>query len=233
MFTARILPLFLLLISCTACIGDDVVADFVEPQIRITNPISEIEAGTTYQFAASFINNVGMEEAVSPEWSSSDPEVLSVSSSGLASAVREGSAEVTVAFTDEFGDTAQEAYPVMVGASTVVVEEPTSRSGRVNTTTFYVLRGDFTLEKVADEENSDLRLSFGADYVADDGLPGLYVYLTNNPNTTTGALEVGRVTVFRGAHEYIISGADLNQYSHVLYFCKPFNVKVGDGRIDE
>jgi len=62
----------------------------------------------------------------------------------------------------------------------------------------------------------------------------LYVYLTNNPSTTAGALEIGKVTVFEGTHIYTIEGdIPLNQYNYLLYFCKPFNVKVGDGEIGE
>ena len=69
--------------------------------------------------------------------------------------------------------------------------------------------------------------------VADDGLPGLYVYLSNNPNSVSGALEIGPVEVFEGAHDYTISGLDITTYAYVLYFCKPFNVKVGHGDIEE
>ncbi len=229
----RILPLLLFTCLLSACIGDDIVEDYVAPQIRITNLVSEIEAGTSYQFDFSFLNNVGNREAVTPSWTSADPTILTIDQTGLAEGVAEGETMISLAYTDEFGETASRSYPIEVGASTVIVEEPEVRTGTVATTTFYDLTGDFTLETIPEDQNGDLRLSFGADYVADDGLPGLYVYLTNNPNTTAGAYEIGRVDVFRGAHDYVISGVGLNDYSYVLYFCKPFNVKVGDGLIEE
>ncbi len=212
----------------SACIGDDIIDDYVTPQIRILNPVSSIEEGTTYQFNHQFVNNVGQEETVSANWSSADAAILTIDNSGLATAVAEGNTSITVSFQDEFGETASVTEPVEVGASTVVVE-PTGRSGSINTTSSYALRGDFELNELP---NGDLKLSFGSDYVADDGLPGLFVYLSNNPNTISGALEIGAVRVFVGEHDYTISGAGLNEYAYVLYFCKPFNVKVGDGEIE-
>ncbi|MEL7160606.1 MAG: hypothetical protein AAFN92_07595, partial [Bacteroidota bacterium] len=135
---------------------------------------------------------------------------------------------VTVTYTDEFDETASTSTPVEVGASTVVVET-TERKGTVATTTFYDLEGTFTLTEQTD---GSLKLALDADYVADDGLPGLYVYLSNNPNSNAGAYEIGAVTVFRGAHEYIFSGPELGEYDYVLYYCKPFSVKVGHGDIE-
>lgn len=222
-FLFFLLPLFLL----TACIGDDIVDDYVQPQIRIQNPVSSIEEGTSYQFTHRFVNNVGQEEQVSPTWSSADPDILSIDANGLAMAMVEGNTSITLSYEDEFGETASATEAVEVGASTVVVE-PTLRSGTVATTSSYELTGAFELSELP---NGSLKLSFGDDYVADDGLPGLYVYLSNNPNSKSGALEIGRVDVFRGAHEYVITGAQLNEYAYVLYFCKPFNVKVGHGDI--
>ena len=47
-------------------------------------------------------------------------------------------------------------------------------------------------------------------------------------------LEIGAVEVFKGAHSYILEGdIPLNQYDYLLYYCKPFNVKVGDGPIGD
>lgn len=229
----RLFAFLLFIPFVTACIGDDIVDDYVQPQIRLTNPVSEIEAETSYQFEFNFINNIGITEAVTPEWTSSDETLLTISPAGLASALQEGNVVVSLSFTDEFGETASRSYDLTIGASTVVVEEPTFRTGTIATTTFYDLEGDFTLSELLDGEEGDLKLEFGNDYRADNGLPGLFVYLSNNPNSTNGAFEIGAVQTFSGAHEYIIDGVELAQYRYVLYFCKPFNVKVGDGEIQE
>jgi len=79
-----------------------------------------------------------------------------------------------------------------------------------------------------------LVLNIAGNWLASSNLPGLFVYLTNNPNTLNGAFEISEVTVFEGAHSFDVpAGADLNTYNHLLYFCKPFGVKVGDGEIEE
>ena len=90
------------------------------------------------------------------------------------------------------------------------------------------MTGHFTLS-VNDDK---LLIDIQDDYRASTALPGLFVYLTNNPNTTVGALEIGAVQVFSGAHSYELENVDINDYNYLLYFCKPFNVKVGDGEIN-
>jgi len=109
------------------------------------------------------------------------------------------------------------------------VETPTERTGSLRTTSSYTLQGNFTLS----ESENGVILSIDESYVTDDVLPGLYIYLTNNPNSVADALVIQEVTVFEGAHSYEVEDVGLNDYSHVLYFCKPFNVKVGDGKFDE
>lgn len=227
----RTLLLLLTTALFTACVGDDIVDDYVTPVIRIDNLATEIEAGTTHQYGMTFFNNVGQMEEVSAEWTSADPAVLTVDNTGLATGVAEGSTTVSLTFTDEFGETVSTTEGVTVGASTVVVEEPAERRGTVATTSTYPLMGDFVLAEIADTDNLDL--SFDSDYEADDSLPGLYVYLSNNPNSTSGAYEIGRVETFSGAHNYEITGVAIDDYRYVLYFCKPFNIKVGVGEITE
>ena len=46
------------------------------------------------------------------------------------------------------------------------------------------------------------------------------------------ALEIGAVETFNGAHSYVIENTDISEYEFILYFCKPFVVKVGDGQIN-
>ena len=118
---------------------------------------------------------------------------------------------------------------VTAGASTTEIEVSTVRSGVIQTTTFYDLEGDFELIQ---NDDGTLTLDIADNYRASSGLPGLYVYLTNNPRSISGAFEIGEVNVFSGAHSFEIDGVELNQFNYLLYFCKPFNVKVGDGEIN-
>ena len=221
--------LSLLIIFSIGCIGDDIIDDRVDEQLRITLMPETIAEGETFQFAARFTNNVGQVEEGRIEWSSSDESILTIDQTGLATALQQGLATVTATVNLDDGAPLVEMIPISVAATTVISEEVTSvRSGVIETTTFYTLEGDFTLE----EDDGKLILSIAENYLTTSALPGLYIYLTNNPNTTSGAFEIGRVDVYEGEHTYEIDGVGLNDFDFILYFCKPFNVKVGDGMIN-
>lgn len=218
--------ILLALVSFSACIQDDIINDFVEPQLSITTSVDSIEINTTFQFQSKFLNNVGVEEEVNVTWTSSNPSIIAISNDGLAEALQAGTTTITVEYIGEqnrFTDT----RTVSVGQTTII-QEPQSKSGMIATTSSYALTGDFTIEQNGD----DLILNFGANYNASTALPGLYVYLTNNRNTTANAYEIGAVQTFSGEHSYTIPNTNINDYNYVLYFCKPFNVKVGDGAIE-
>lgn len=210
-----------------SCIGDDIIDDEVDPILRITNPIDTIAFDSSYQFNLMYLNNIGREEAISNvSWTSSNPDIISISASGLAKGIASGQSFLKASV---FLDSVEVYDEVLVEVGEETVTTPSERTGTLRTTTFYELEGSFSLAEVEDE----LVLSFGEDYVTSDRLPGLYLYLTNNPNTTSGAFEIGEVTIFEGEHSYTLpSDVGINDYEYVLYFCKPFNVKVGDGQFD-
>jgi hypothetical protein len=120
----------------------------------------------------------------------------------------------------------KESINVAVGLSTV--ESSNDKSGTIQTTSSYALEGDFKLKKNGD----NLILEFYEDYEASTALPGLYVYLSNNRNSIANAFEISAVETFSGAHSYSIENVGINDYKFLVYFCKPFNVKVGDGEIN-
>ena len=210
------------------CIGDDLIMDEVEPIIRIMNAIDTLALGSDYTFTYAYFNNTGQEESISgASWSSDNPTAISVDDFGVATAQDVGTATITVELVNPDGIQVRDEHTVVVGENTVTNNQ--GRSGTLRTTSSYTLEGAFTLN--VDDE--DLILEFSEDYEASSNLPGLFIYLTNNPNTINNAFEIGAVEVFSGAHSYTIEGVDLNDYSHVLYFCKPFVVKVGDGAFDD
>ena len=225
--------IFYLLVSTfiVSCIGDDIIQDMVEEQLRITMMPETIAWGETFQFSARYTNNVGLIEEGRVDWTSSDESLLTINEDGLATAIEQGVVTVTATVILEGREPLIELIPVTIsGTGTTVVSEETSsaRTGIIQTTSSYILEGDFTLE----EKDGKLLLSVAENYGTTSALPGLYIYLTNNPNTNNGALEIGLVEVFSGAHTYEIDGAGLNDFDYVLYYCKPFGVKVGDGRIN-
>ena len=209
----------------TGCIQDDIIEDFVEPTIRITTIPDTLELNTSFQFESVYFNNIGVEEDVDVQWQSSDPSIIEINNTGLATAQAIGSAEISVAFNGGEREV-EELIDVYVGESTVIQE--IGKSGTIQTTSPYLLEGNFEIN----QDGENLIIDIAEDYRASTALPGLYVYLTNNRNTTSNALEIGAVEVFNGAHSYTVEDVDINDYKFLLYFCKPFNVKVGDAEIN-
>lgn len=212
----------------SACIGDDIIMDRVDETLRITSQAESIAAGETFQFEARFTNNIGETEEGKVAWRSSNEAILTIDQDGLATAITQGMVIISAEVTLEDGAILKQEMDVEVSMVTVEVELPTSRSGVIKTTTFYDLEGDFTINAVDDK----LVIEIADNYKASDGLPGLYIYLTNNPNSISDALEIGEVKVFEGAHTYELENVGLMDYDYILYFCKPFRVKVGDGEIE-
>jgi hypothetical protein len=219
---------FTCLLIFTGCIGDDIIFDTVDPVIRITNPIDTIAIDSQFQFQYTYFNNLGAEESKTDViWTSSNIANIDISASGLATGLNPGKSTIELSTTDQDGNLVFDRFEVVVGERTVL--EAMERSGALRTTSTYTLKGKFTLGEMDDS----LKLLFDDDYDASSNLPGLYVYLTNNPNSIQNATEIGKVTVFSGAHVYDIpQGIELNDFKYLLYYCKPFNVKIGDGEFE-
>lgn len=226
MKTATLLALASLALA--SCIGTDFLDDAVAPELRLAPLPDTIALGDTVDLRAAYFDNLGREAAATVVYVSADPGVFRVTDAGRGVGVAAGQTTLSAEVTAD-GETLRETATVTVADAPVVLPAIREASGAIATTSSYVLAGDFTIT----EEDGGLTIAFGDDYVADRGLPGLYVYLTNNARTNVGALELARVETFAGAHAYRAEGLTLDDYSHLLYFCKPFSVKVGDGEILE
>jgi len=223
--------LALLLLASTAfvsCIQDDLIEDFVEPVLRLINTPSEIEINTEAQLTFNYFNNVGASASITPTWTSSDTDIITVSTEGKINAIAEGNATITISYKDDANDLTESRLITVVSTPVDEPTEPDSKDGSISTTSSYKLQGDFQINK----GDGEIIITFNANYSASRALPGLFVYLSNNRNSTANALEIAAVEVFDGAHEYRIPNVGLEDFSHLLYFCKPFNVKVGDGKIN-
>ena len=212
----------------SSCIQDDIIFDTVAETLRISNPIDTLGLGDTFQLESRFTNNIGEVAEANIQWSSSAPDIINVDNTGLLSGLSQGNAEIFAEVTLPDNRFVADTLPILVADQTTTVEV-LNRSGAIKTTTFYTLEGDFEITQVGD----DLNIEFASNYEASRSLPGLYVYLTNNPNTVNGALEIGRVEVFQGVHSYLVEDVDIKEYDYLFYFCKPFRVKVGDGLIQD
>lgn len=219
--------IFTLALMLQSCIGDDIINDTVTEEFRITSNIDTLAVGDSYQLQARYTNNIGETENLPVIWSSSDDSVLSINDDGIATGLAVGAITVHAETITSDQITLRDSLQFMVGIETVTTSD--ERSGQIRTTSSYELTGDF----VARMDGDNLIIEIADNYVASSSLPGLYVYLTNNPSTTNNAYEIGKVTVFSGSHTYTIPDVDINEYDYLLYFCKPFNVKVGDGLMSE
>ena len=206
----------------TGCIGTDVVDDFVEARVVIENPISSLKADSTYQFNAVYLNNIGSPEAANFEWTSSDANILSIDNTGLARGIMEGDA-IIMASTNGKSD------EIMVSVSDTTIAVADERVAELKTVSSYPLIGNVVLKR----EGGKMILEFADNFSTTSALPGLYVYLTNNTSTINNALEVGKVKAFTGAQTYeIAEDIELTTYDFVLFYCKPFLVPVGDGKLE-
>lgn len=220
------------LLSClfifAACIGEDILDDYVDPVLRITNPIDSISVDSTFQYTYQYFNNIGLEENVTPVWSSTDTALAEVSSGGILRAKKEGEVAIISKFSED-GTAAADTNHIYVAAnpSETVMNIETKR-GTIQTTSSYVLKGSFTVATT----DRGIRIDLAEDFEASTALPLLVLFLSNNPNSINGALRVGDVKVFKGAHSISVENVGLNDYSYLLYYCEPFNVKVGDGLLE-
>lgn len=287
MFMKRPLLLCFISLLFLQCIGEDFVDDYVEPNLRITNPIVSIREGLSYQFQARFFDESGTQvENPNFSWTATPPSALHISNDGTITALAAGEVSVRVSVqglrgkniatalefsvtplptvevetttpttdttsstttTDTTGSSTEtttdtsssttDTTSSTTDTSTTTTDSSTSETddgivvseqffeGQIRSTSSYLLQGNFRYE--FDEQN--IVLSLGENYRADTALPGLYVYLTNNPTTPSGGYEIGKVTVFEGAHQYNLPASiALMDYKYILYWCKPFSVKVGD-----
>jgi len=221
----KIILSFLSLILLQSCIKDDFIEDMVEAQLRITSTLKTLAVGDEFQFEKQYLNEIGQEEELEGLWSSTDTDILTITPSGLATAVSQGVTDISVEVMVS-GDVITQSIPIEVGEETI--NSSISITGNIVTTSSYVLEGDFELSA----EESDLKLSIADNYKASTGLPGFYVYLSNNRNSIANAKEIAEVKIFSGSHSYTIKDASITDYQFIVYYCKPFNIKVGEAELN-
>lgn len=225
----QLIPFFfattLAVLLLQGCIGDDFVEDQVDPILTITNSLDTIELGTNFHLNTQYLDEVGRKQEVNLEWRSDNEDIIAVSNEGVITANSIGTSTISVKTADTDIITSA-AVQITVGNTTVI--ETKGTSGSIRTTSSYRLEGDFEYY----EGEQGVILEIKDNYVASQALPGLYVYLSNNRNTIANAFEIGAVEVFNGAHIYELPEVDFTDYNFIVYFCKPFNVKVGDAEIN-
>lgn len=94
---------FLITITLQNCIQDDFINDTIEERISIDNPIDEIQLNDTFQLMATFFNNIGQVEQIGLVWTSSNSAVISISNTGLITALSLGNSTIRVEGTTNGG----------------------------------------------------------------------------------------------------------------------------------
>lgn len=213
----------LALIALSGCIGTDIVEEVEVPEaITITSSIDSLKVGDSFSFAADYFDNLGRRANRAIDWSSSDPDIISISSAGVANALSPGNVYIR-ARVDETVDSVK----VNSGEVTSMVEN--ERSGMFQGLRSYMVTGMFTLS----DEETTLELTFASNFQASNG-PGLFVYLSNSSNSVNGGIELGPLQANSGMQTYTINknDAQLYSYSHIVIYCKPFGVAFGFGEFD-
>lgn len=211
----------LFVLAIQSCIGTDIVDDFVEAKVSIDNPITSLKKDNTYQFEATYLNNIGIPEPAIFQWNSSDESIVQIDNEGLAEAVGKGKAIITAT-----ANGISDMLSLIVSDTTI--GSFNERVAELSTVSSYPLDGKVILRKTGGK----IILEFDNSFNTTSALPGLYVYLTNNVSTINNALEVAKVAAFTGAQSYeIAEDISLTEYAFVLFYCKPFLVPVGNGEL--
>ena len=211
-------------IALSSCIGTDIVEELVVPaEVSITGSIDSLMVGDSFTFTADYFDTLGRRADQMIDWSSSDPGIISITQAGLANAISPGNAYIRARV-----GTALDSIRVNAGDVTSVVEN--QRSGMFQGLRNYVVQGDFTLTDTGD----NLELTFASNFRASNG-PGLFIYLSNSGTSVNGGIELGQIMSNAGMQTYVISkdDAQLNTYSHVVVYCRPFGVSFGFGEFTD
>ena len=195
----------------------------VDPEVRFTQFVEELNIGESFLFEAAFFGMDGMiDDAQDITWSSNNTEVLAINNNGLADGLAAGTAVIQASVGD-----------VSAQFSVRVIDPDAMMRTGMLMGTGYDIRGSFSLQYNAD---NDLILTV-EDYVPDG--PGPYFYLTNQNNNVANGLNLGdagdsgmyTINVSQIAQSESVE-VDLFTYGVLMVWCEPFSVRLGFGEFD-
>lgn len=189
-------------------------------QIVSANDASVINPGETLQLSGATLNAAGdVIEGNTISWSSSNEDVATVDEDGLVTGITDGSVRISASAAGVTG-----FVDLFIGDASSL-----SRTGMFEGLNGYRASGEVTL-MVNDDGN--LTMVLADNFSAQDG-PGLYFYLSNSRNNVSGGIEIGAVRSVTGGDTYDVpEGVGLNNFNHVVLYCKPFGVGFGTAQLD-
>lgn len=198
-------------------VSDDPV--MLDPVMRMVKFAQFLKVGDSFQFQSDYYNESGIADAsASITWSSSNEQLISIDSDGLATAISSGNASIEAAFQD------------VVATVNVEVEggEVTVRTGTLMGRGYDIV-GNFTLST-----NEDGHLILTVNGYTPDG-PGPYFYLANQSSNVNGGINLGEAKT-AGNYTFNLteldSSIELITYNFLVVWCEPFGVTLGYGAFE-
>ncbi len=188
-------------------------------RVVVEPAVVQMTIGQTRQFTATaYTVNNRVLTGVTPVWRSTNPQIVTVSQGGLATAGQNGSAEV-IATVDGIESNAARVAVSGSSRSGMFVMRPGSG---------HDVRGTATLARQPD---GSLTLTFGNDFASAGG-PDVRVYLSTSNVLNPASVSLGRLQRFTGLQTYAVpSGIQLDTFDWVIVHCVPFNITFGYARL--
>lgn len=191
--------------------------------VEISALQNTLPVGATLQYNATIRNSSSaVLSGKNITWNSSNTNVLSINSNGLATALAPGTAQVTATV---------DGVNSLPFAMTVTPAGGSMRSGDFRGHASYTVSGTATLQ----EENNALVLSFSDNFRSSNG-PGLGIYLAQNAPavlTSSNSVRLDRLKSTSGAQTYAVpASVKLNDFDFVVVYCEPFNIPFGFARLN-
>jgi len=200
-------------VSTNKVVANVIIAQPASTQLKV-GEIIQLEYHTTSSKGEPIINKqVG--------WFSENSSILTVSITGLAEAVGQGTVDVHAKYFASSPDEIDTKSNII----TFIIEGLLNkRMGTFIKAGGYDSSGSVTLELKGD----NLELTLLDDFKTSFAL-GTFIYLSNSTNgglVRSGGHEVSQITT-NGRQSFIITGVDIAKYKYVISLCKPATVTFG------
>jgi len=222
----RLFLVFLGIIFLSSCIGTDLVEEIEVPaQVLISTSNTSLIVGDQVQLNAIYTNKYGMIENKPIVWSTTTPELIDLSSSGLTKALKAGNAVIKAT-----SEKAESTKLIEVFADSVNVIVYKFRSGTFKSagSGSYSVSGDLEIITVDGKSKITVKNNFKSSIgpslflLLTNHTNGSYMIVNNNPviNGTSAQISLTRLTNFQGEMSWEVpAGVDVNNYKYALLYC--------------
>jgi hypothetical protein len=193
-------------------------------KVEITAPQNTLTTGSTLQFSAQIRNAAGQNlSGKTITWVSSNPTILSINATGLATANAAGTAQITA--------NAEGISSLPIAIAVTSSTGGAKRSGTFRGNSSYNVSGTAILQQTG----NTLKLLFEDNFRSSNG-PQLGVFLAKNAPgvlTASNSVNLGALKSTSGRQEYTVpEGVKLSDYDFAVVYCIPFNVAFGFTKLE-